>query len=363
MPAHEKVKLNPDDVALEGKPLGTLFPFINNKDLQRMPITNLEFTYCEESQGTFIKPGLRLEADVMLKDSLEWASDALKSMCRGQKTPESIHLSAHLSDERDWTKRPVVEKFVLQGYFQEMALETWDMLKFKTMGIEITGTKAVKGKPRGDEEDSHTTSDDPNKEKSKDSTKPEAEPGDEPEKPSRENKKDENGGSENESKKPKEPQSWNFGFGFYGTVMLTNVPHANVPLELNYRIARDFEVDGKDEGGGDDPAGNKTSKDDEAKNKPEDNKVEHVSEENAGEKNEKSPEANLTKPDDEGKHGSKSTLTKPKKEYSDGAHKKIWNVVIWCDKWENIYGIKNVSVSIQGALEFRINAKLLRAVD
>lgn len=111
-----------------------------------MPITNLEFTYCEEKQSAFFPPGLRLEADVLLTESLQWASDALKSMFGGQKTPNSLHLSAHLADERDWTKRPRVEKFVLQGYFYNMDLKTWDFLQFNTMGVEIIGTKAASSK-------------------------------------------------------------------------------------------------------------------------------------------------------------------------------------------------------------------------
>lgn len=117
-----------------------------------MPITNLAFTYCEEKQSAFFAPGLRLEADVELKDSMQWASDALKSMFGSQKTPDSIHLSAHLADERDWTKRPRIEKLVLQGYFHDMGLKTWDLLQFKTMGVEITGTKAGRSK-KGDKEE------------------------------------------------------------------------------------------------------------------------------------------------------------------------------------------------------------------
>lgn len=118
-----------------------------------MPITNLAFTYCEEKQSAFFPPGLRLEADVQLKDSMQWASDALKSMFAGQEAPESIHLSAHLADERDWSKRPRLEKLVLQGYFQNMGLKTWDLLQFKTMGIEITGTKASRSKEDDKTED------------------------------------------------------------------------------------------------------------------------------------------------------------------------------------------------------------------
>jgi hypothetical protein len=118
-----------------------------------MPITRLEFTYCEEKQSAFFPPGLRLEADVQLSGSLQWASDALKSMFGGQKTPESIHLSAHLADERDWSKRPHVEKLVLQGYFDNMGLNSWDLLQFKTMGVEIIGTKAARSKKNDKRED------------------------------------------------------------------------------------------------------------------------------------------------------------------------------------------------------------------
>lgn len=148
-PAREKVILNPESYALKRKPLGTLFPFINDIDLQKMPITNLAFTYCEEKQSALFPPGLRLEADVKLEGSMQWARDALKSMFAGQETPDSIHLSAHLADERDWTKRPRVEKLVLRGEFFDMALKTWDLLQFKTMGVEITGTKAGRSKKDG----------------------------------------------------------------------------------------------------------------------------------------------------------------------------------------------------------------------
>lgn len=170
-PAREKAILNPESYALKGKPLGTLFPFIDDIDLQKMPITNLAFTYCEEKQSAFFPPGLHFEADVQLKDSLQWASDALKSMFGGQKTPESIHLSAHLADERDWTKRPRVEKFVLQGYFDNMGLKTWDLLQFKTMGVEITGTKAARSKKDNKEEckdDDKDKKDEEGKEEGKD---------------------------------------------------------------------------------------------------------------------------------------------------------------------------------------------------
>lgn len=145
-----------------------------------MPITNLAFTYCEEKQSAFFPPGLRLEADVELKNSMQWASDALKSMFAGQDTPKSIHLSAHLADKRDWTKRPTIEKFVLQGYFHDMGLKTWDLLQFKTMGIEITGTKAGRSKNGNKEEgnDDEKGEEDEGKLEGKDNTSAEDAPKD-----------------------------------------------------------------------------------------------------------------------------------------------------------------------------------------
>lgn len=188
-PAREKVILNPESYALKRKPLGTLFPFINDIDLQKMPITNLAFTYCEEKESDLFPPGLRLEADVKLEDSMQWASDALKSMFAGQETPDSIHLSAHLADKRDWTKRPRVEKLVLRGDFHDMALKTWDFLQFKTMGVEITGTKAGRSKKGDKEEGKDDGKDEDNQDKleGKDNTSAEDPPKDttkvKPEKP------------------------------------------------------------------------------------------------------------------------------------------------------------------------------------
>ncbi|KAE8131103.1 hypothetical protein BDV38DRAFT_289020 [Aspergillus pseudotamarii] len=393
-PVREKIKLNPDSLALKGQPLGTLFPFIDDEDLKKIPITNLEFTYCEEKQGTFFLPGLRLEVDVMLKDSLQWASDTLKTIFGDQPIPESIHLSAHLGDKRDWTKRPVIEKLVLQGYFPTIGLKIWDVLQFKTIGIEITGTKAGRSiKPTPEKEGKNGTheakdpsSDDASKDKPKASTeeyetkpdpdgkrktnpqsddKDRTEPDlamsekneseadgkekinpktDEPDKPSTgEDREGKTGEDKKEDEKPKskEKKSWNFGFGFFGTLILTNVPHANAPVELNYRIARDFETDGS---GGDD--GDVLADDQAPEDKPEDDtkqKAESIT--TSATKTEEQNGKELVK------GGSKNPATKapeqkkPTKQYSDGEHRRIWNMVIWCDEWEDIYGIKNVSLT------------------
>jgi hypothetical protein len=149
-PAREKVKINPRSLALLGQPLGTIFPFLESDELKRLPIENLEFTYCEESSGHFSPPGLRLEADVPLKDSLQWAKEALHKMFGDERTPEKIHLSAELGKKRDWSKRPKVEDFVLRGYFTGFKYQEWDMLQFQTLGLELTATKAASKKPKDD---------------------------------------------------------------------------------------------------------------------------------------------------------------------------------------------------------------------
>ncbi|GAB1318701.1 hypothetical protein MFIFM68171_08911 [Madurella fahalii] len=44
--------------------------------------------------------------------------------------------------------------------------------------------------------------------------------------------------------------SWNFGFGFIGEAMITNIPEARVPVGLSYRIATDIEDDSSGAGVG-----------------------------------------------------------------------------------------------------------------
>ena len=143
-PAREKVKINPKSLSLSGKPLGTLFPFLEGKEIGNLPIKNLEFTYCEEKEGHFFPSGLRLEVDVLLKDRLQWVGDGLKHMFGSEKRlPKMLHLSADLGKKRDWSKRPKIEDFILRGNFKDFGNETWDVLRFKTLGLELTATKAA----------------------------------------------------------------------------------------------------------------------------------------------------------------------------------------------------------------------------
>ncbi|KAM0514405.1 hypothetical protein ACHAPE_006698 [Trichoderma viride] len=177
-PAREKVVLNAQSLMFQGRPLGTLFPFINNKDIANLPIASLELTYSEEkTKNPLHKPGLRLEVDIELKDSLEWAGDSIKALFGSLDHTPTIHLSAFLSETRNWSKPPTIEKLELQGYFKDVSLQPWNILEFKTMGIEITAEKSS--------------------------------------------------------------GSWYFGFGFIGEVDLIGIPGARVPRGLSYRLARD----------------------------------------------------------------------------------------------------------------------------
>ncbi|OCL00817.1 uncharacterized protein K441DRAFT_710237, partial [Cenococcum geophilum 1.58] len=273
-PAREKVMLDPKSFQFAGEPLGTLFPFLESSIIKNLPIESLEFTYSEEEEeNSFYPPGLRLEVDVLFKDGLQWAGDLLKNLFGDHKLPTSIHLSAHLSKERDWSKRPKINELVLKGEFRNLGLKPWDFLEFNTIGIELTATQAAG--------------------------------------------------------KDKEKKSWNFGFGLFGTLRITKIPHANAPLEMKYRIARDFVPGmGKDENEDDEDANKSDDEDDEDSDKSDDK----VSVLEAGKKIVKKDSGKLDK------KGSK-------KAGNAGDSKRLWNLVITSDKWEDIYGIKNVTIT------------------
>ncbi|QRD87031.1 hypothetical protein F9C07_1000245 [Aspergillus flavus] len=424
-PAREKVKINPKSLKLLGKPLGKILPFLESEELKSLPIENLEFTYCEEESGHFFPPGLRLEVDVPLSGSLQWATDALQKMFGEKRTPKKIHLSADLGKTRDWSKRPKVEDFALRGYFDGFGNQEWDILKFKTLGLELTATKAASKKPKdndkgkdgketkkkndkGDDESEEqeqqsrdategsptdepkTTKDDkPGSEvtirqvssaqaeaSATDSQQDDADveheegdsskKGEEKKSPSKADEKDDK--KDGKDKKDKVKKSYNYGFGFFGTVSFIKIPHANSPLDLHIRIGRDFEVEKekKDEKK-EEKKGKK--KEEEGKEKKKEIKEDEGEEKNEGKENdsEKKVEALEKKdePSSDTNKASKDTVElakdgemsseksteagdKPKKaegkKHSDGKHKRIWKLAIYCDEWKDIYGVKNVSL-------------------
>jgi hypothetical protein len=343
-PAREKIKLNTESSSLKGQLLGTLFPSINDFNLKNLPVENLELTYSEEKKNFLFKPGLRLEVDILFTDSLAWAGDALKKLFGPTDPPKSIHLSAHLADTRDWSKRPKIENLVLQGFFPPLALKAWDLLNFRTLGIEITATKATKNKPSKEKPEGDKHEDE----------KPKGETDGDHDTGSGENEttklsnyrateqSPDDGGGENEEgeddeegsdNKAKEKKSWFFGFAFFGTVLVTKVPHANVPLDMNYRIARDFVAAEEEEKKTDDKEGDEDDK---------------AAEDEGGgvAANDKSIKTMDASPkDDDKKSGENDQKGKETdKKEDESKHKRSWNLLIKPDKWENIYGIENVTV-------------------
>lgn len=132
-------------------------------------------------------------------------------------------------------------------------------------------------------------------------------------------------------------ESYHYGFGFFGTVSLIKVPHANAPLDLHIRIGRDFQVEKPKE-----KSEKKT--DDQAEGK--------VKGRTEGE-TETVPKTKAEEPK-EGQEKTKEGEGKPKKASDESAisdktkksprSKKMWNMVVFCDEWKDIYGVKNVTV-------------------
>ncbi|RKK08683.1 hypothetical protein BFJ63_vAg11083 [Fusarium oxysporum f. sp. narcissi] len=343
-PAREKIKLNTESSSLKGQLLGTLFPSINDFNLKNLPVGNLELTYSEEKKNFLFKPGLRLEVDILFTDSLAWAGDALKKLFGPTDPPKSIHLSAHLADTRDWSKRPKIENLVLQGFFPLLALKAWDLLNFRTLGIEITATKATKnkpskekpegdkhedGKPKGETDGDHDTGSGENETTKLSKSRATEQSPDDGGGENEEGEDDEEG-SDN---KAKEKKSWFFGFAFFGTVLVTKVPHANVSLDMNYRIARDSVATEEGEKKKDDKEGDEGDK---------------AAEDEGGgvAANDKSIKTMDASPkDDDKKSGENDQKGKETdKKEDESKYKRSWNLLIKPDKWENIYGIENVTM-------------------
>lgn len=147
-PVDEKVKLKDMD-----SPLSVLFPEIENKAVEKLPIKNLAFTYSNKAKDSLFPAGLRLEGDLELKDGLQFMSDALKNMFGNEKAaklPTMLRVSAHLAKERDWSKKPKIEGMVLQASLGDMKLPKWDFLEFNTVGFELSLRKEAAGKKKDD---------------------------------------------------------------------------------------------------------------------------------------------------------------------------------------------------------------------
>jgi hypothetical protein len=142
-PVDEKVLLKDME-----SPLATLFPEIENKTIQKLPLKNLEFVFSNTEKESLFPAGLRLQGDLELKDGLGFISDRLKDLFGSEKStalPKKIRVTAHIGKERDWSKKPKIEGIVLQAALDDMKLPAWDFLEFQTVGIELSARKeAVK---------------------------------------------------------------------------------------------------------------------------------------------------------------------------------------------------------------------------
>lgn len=111
---------------------------------------------------------------------------------------------------------------------------------------------------------------------------------------------------------------------------------------MHIRIARDFEVEEKKDKGKD----GKDEKEVQVKKKKKSSSDSNQESENTTQDDQEMiPAASAEEA------GAESAVDEPSKgelkpkEHSDGRHKRIWKVVIYCDEWKNIYGVKNVTVS------------------
>ncbi|KIL93781.1 hypothetical protein FAVG1_02342 [Fusarium avenaceum] len=370
-PVMEKIKFNTENVYHKSELLSTLFSFINNDKFKNLPVENVEITYSEEKNNFLYKPGLRLELDVSLKDGLAWVGNALNNLFDPKDPPKTIHLSAHLSDTRDWSKAPKIENLILQGSFPPLSPKTWDMVSFKTLGIEITATKANKGKASKEEksEEKKAGAEKSSDDKTSDDGSRNDEDGEVKDdvavthpieeevegmaehdnkgstegkaglKAKEEEESDKDDKKEKKDDKAKEDKSWHYGFAFFGTLALTNVPHTNVPLEMNYRIARDFVPPKKEEKKDDKKSDKKDDKKDKNTDKPDDDsdtKTLRASDEATKDDTKDLEKTEKAKKDIKGKY---------KDGGQDSKHKRSWNMVIKADKWKDIYGIKNLTMS------------------
>ena len=329
-----------------------MFPFVNDETFKNLPVENLEITYSEEEKNWLFEPGMRLELDIPFKHALAWVGDSLKTLFGPKDAPASIHLSAHLSDSRDWSKAPKIENLILQGSFPALTLTAWDCLNFKTLGIEITATKETKSKTSKDEgssgkEQSDKKSDDGSSEdvlsNKEDTEKVDTSVQESADQGTENQANDEYENYDKDGKKPddepKEKQGWYFGFAFFGTLLVTNIPHANAPLTMNYRMARDFVESEDDEDEGEKGKGNESG---EGSGKKEEGGRDEAEKEKVIEKK-KSKKVNNGKKD-------KTKKDKEAEKKKASGHKRCWNLVVKADKWENIYGIKNVTVSSKAVL-------------
>ena len=285
---------------LEHSPLAKFFPHIDLEPVKQLPINNVEFTYTEVDNDFFYQKGLRLEGDVPCTGHLQPVADMLKRIYGDKDAPSKLYISAHLSDDRDWTKAPKITKLVLSASLADGKLKVWDFLAFDSVDVQILALqkneqeKIKDDKDKDESKDAATEANNENqatepeskagkvadkaaekaaekvskatdkaskasdnraqkkaeatssKGVSKKTTKESTEKGKEDAKDDKEGegeaKKDDTAATDEKAdqKAPAKPKkTWEFGLCILGTGSLINLPKATKPLWVKYRMARD----------------------------------------------------------------------------------------------------------------------------
>ncbi|KAH7305333.1 hypothetical protein B0I35DRAFT_464926 [Stachybotrys elegans] len=176
-PLMEKVVPVLDDTA--SGIFGGLFPNISNDIMKHIPLRDVALVYLENETDMFHHAGLRLEAKLAFEGVLQPVADTLQHLAGpDNKAPQALSVAADLSRTRNWGARPALCSVVLQGALTDMSWKLWDVLDFRTVGVEVSTTKVA------------TIGDD---------------------------------------------NCWSFGYGFFGEVHVCDI-FGPAPLELKYRM-------------------------------------------------------------------------------------------------------------------------------
>lgn len=281
---------------LEHSPLAKFFPHIDLEPIKQLPINNVEFTYTEADNDFLYKKGLRLECDVLCTGHLQPVADMLRRIYGDKDAPSKLHVSAHLSDERDWTKAPKITKLILSATLVDGKLKVWDFLAFDSVDVQILALQKDKQEKVKNDKDKDESNDAATEAKDeKQATEPESKAGKVADKATekvskatdiaskasdhkapkkaeatssqevskkatkestekgKENAKDDKQGEKEtkeedtaaidekaDQKAPTKPKkTWEFGLCILGTGSLINLPKATKPLWVKYRMARD----------------------------------------------------------------------------------------------------------------------------
>ncbi|RAQ54749.1 hypothetical protein AFGD_003930 [Aspergillus flavus] len=281
---------------LEHSPLAQFFPHIDLDPIKQLPINNVEFTYTEADNDILYKKGLRLEGDVLCTGHLQPVADMLRRIYGDKDAPSKLHVSAHLSDERDWTKAPKITKLILSATLVYGKLKVWDFLAFDSVDVQILALQKDKQEKVKDDKDKDESNDAATEAKDeKQATEPGSKAGKVADKATekvskatditskasdykaqkkaevtssqevskkatkestekgKENAKDDKQGEKEtkeedtaaidekaDQKAPTKPKkTWEFGLCILGTGSLINLPKATKPLWVKYRMARD----------------------------------------------------------------------------------------------------------------------------